>query len=181
MARSPSKVAKRYAKALIESFELNQIEEIGMALSSLAKAWSESHDFRAAATNPGIPLAARLSVIEEIAKVASSGNSPFVNFSKLVLENGRAHLIPEIAVAFQNLVDELKKRLTLEIASAFDIESSEKESIQSIIAKDFAGLATIEWKKEEKLIGGLKITAGDRLIDRSVAGALGDFRMALKQ
>lgn len=179
MSRSPGKIAKRYAKALFDSYQPAQLEDVAGWLRSLSQAWSDSEELRASLLNPAVPLNERIAVVEELSRRAGSGDASLINFGRLLLENGRIAHLPEVSVAFSLLVDLLKKRLALEVVSAFDIDSGEREQILEQVRRDFGGLASIEWSVDSAIIGGLRIQAGDLLLDGSVAGALADLKTSL--
>ncbi len=181
MAKTPSKVAKRYARALFESIEPAKLEEALSAMNTLSETWEQNENLRAVLTNPGVVLAERASVLTEIAKRAGEGQPLIANFLQLLLENGRIALLPEMAAAFSGLVDLLKKRLALEITSAFDIDGGERDQILDQVRRDFGGLASIQWNTDPQIIGGLRIQAGDMLLDGSIAGALAGLRESLTQ
>ena len=176
MARSPSKVARRYARALFEAYEPAKVEAAGAAIFSIAAIWESNRELREVLVNPGVPVSQRQLVVEDIANKIASGDVLLGNFSKLLIENGRISLWPEISAAFSHLVDLYKKRLALEITSAFELDGTERESILERVRRDFGGLASVEWRTDSTLIGGLRIKAGDLLLDSSVAGALQDLR-----
>ena len=179
MTRSPSKIARRYAKALFESFDIARVDAISSNLTELAAVWQTSAELRAALLNPALPLAERLSVIAEITNKVAEGEPLLVNFAKILLENQRISFLPEISTGFTQLVDILKKRLALEVTSAFDLDQSDKEAILQKVRADFGSLATIEFNSDTSLIGGLRIKAGDLVLDSSVSGALNGLRESL--
>jgi F-type H+-transporting ATPase subunit delta len=179
MARSPSKIARRYARALFESYEPQKVESALAALQKLSAAWESNAEMREILQNPGVSLAERMIAVEDITKLASHDDIYLGNFTKLLLENGRITLLPEVVSAFAQLVDILKKRLALEIVSAFELDQAERESIAARVKNDFGGMASIEWRTDSGLIGGLRIKAGDLLLDSSVAGALAELRESL--
>jgi F-type H+-transporting ATPase subunit delta len=179
MSRSPGKIAKRYARALFESYDPSKLEEIAAALQDLANAWTSNESLRTALVNPAVPLSERQSIVEDIARRAGNNDQFLINFSCLLLENGRIASLPEVATGFALLLDLLKKRLALEVTSAFDIDGGEREQILDQVRRDFGGLASIEWHVDKEIIGGLRIQAGDLLLDGSVSGALADLRTSL--
>ena len=179
MSRSPGKIAKRYARALFESYEPSRLEDVAASLKTLSAAWESSDELRSSLLNPAVPLSERFAVIEELCRRVGKGDAAMMNFGKLLLDNGRVAALPEISSAFSLLLDLLKKRLALEVTSAFDVDSSEREQILEQVRRDFGGLASIEWKTDSALIGGLRIQAGDLLLDGSISGALADLRTSL--
>lgn len=179
MTRSPSKIARRYARALFESLDIAKVESVSLTLSDLSKAWEANSELRAALLNPAIPLSERLAVAHQVTSKVSASEPLLVNFSQVLLENQRFSFLPEISVAFTQLVDILKKRLALEIISAFDLDQGDRDAILQKIRTDFGGLATIDFSTDSSLIGGLKIKAGDLLLDSSISGALDGLRESL--
>lgn len=179
MSRSPGKIAKRYARALFESYEPARLEEVSASLQQLSHAWSENGELRSVLMNPAVPLTERLAVAEEISKRAGNSDPQLINFGRLLLENGRISILGEIATAFVLLLDLLKKRLALEVTSAFEIDGGEREQILEQVRREFGGLASIAWGVDSAIIGGLRIQAGDLLLDGSISGALAELRTNL--
>jgi F-type H+-transporting ATPase subunit delta len=179
MTRTPSKIARRYAKALFESLDIARVDAVSQILSQLAGAWSESAELRVVLLNPSLPLQERLNVIGDVAAKVAEGDSLLTNFAKVLLENQRVSFLPDISVAFTQLVDILKKRLALEITSAFDLDQNDREAILQQVRADFGSLATIDFNSDSSLIGGLRIKAGDLVLDSSVSGALNGLRESL--
>src|SRR6266513_2029006 len=76
------------------------------------------------------------------------------NFVRVLIANDRLTLLPQIHAQFNGLVADISRRL--------------KRRVQPRVAVD------------KELIGGVRITAGDEVIDGSVRGKLKDMAAALK-
>lgn len=169
--KEEGKVATRYAKALFESLEQNQLDEMANDLSDFANIWQESIELRNALLNPAIALEDRIAVCREL--LASSVHSELLgNFAAVLLENSRTTALPQIAQAFNKILANFKKSLALEITSAFPIEAQEQDEILAKIKSTCGALVSIEWQVDEALIGGLLIKAGDTVLDNSVRTSL---------
>jgi F-type H+-transporting ATPase subunit delta len=179
MTRSPGKIARRYARALFESLDLAKVDAVSSTLAELAAVWQNNAELRSALLNPSLPLAERLNVVADITNKVASGDPLLINFAKVLLENQRFTFLPEISVGFTQLVDILKKRLALEVTSAFALDQGDREAILQKVRADFGSLATIEFNSDSSLIGGLRIKAGDLVLDSSVSGALNGLRESL--
>jgi F-type H+-transporting ATPase subunit delta len=118
-------------------------------------------------------------VIESIALRYRQDDKRLANFFHTLLKNGRLQALPQISANFKSMLDELKKLLALEITSAFPLSDSERGEIQEKIQRDYGSLATISWKTDPEILGGLIIKYGDRLLDASVSGSLEHMRAAL--
>ncbi len=94
------------------------------------------------------------------------------NFIRLLAENKRLVLLPEIAELYENLKAQQEKSLDVEITTAFEVSeavaSKLADALKSRLQRDIR-LAT---KVDQSLIGGAVIRAGDTVIDSSVRGKL---------
>ncbi len=179
MAKAEGKVAKRYAKALLELCAPAQLEAVRDALNEFAALWSSDMQLRGALLNPAIPANSRNAIVSDIAGKIRSGDKNFLSFLLLLVQNGRCNVLPEIARVFSTMIDELKKLLSLEITSAFEVPANEKGDLQSKIQSQYGAMASLTWKTDGSLLGGLLIRAGDKLLDSSVKGSLEKIRSRL--
>lgn len=171
MAASAGKIAKRYARALFNSVQPAELESTREALRTFAATWTASAQLREVMANPAVPLGERVAVMKEVAKAVKAGER-LANFPELLVTKGRINALPQIAVAFSRMVDEVKKLVALEITSAFPMEEAERAEISAKVQKDFGSLATISWHVNRDLIGGLTVKNGDKLLDGSIQGSL---------
>ncbi|MBX7142949.1 MAG: ATP synthase F1 subunit delta [Oligoflexia bacterium] len=172
MSKTAGKVSRRYARALFELCAPAQVEKMRDSLNTFAKLWQKSTELREALINPALPLAQRAAALRDIGLRIADNNETFANFLQLLLDKGRLSGIVGIATSFSKMVDELKKLLALEITSAFPLPAMEQSAIQNKIQAEFGSLASIEWRTDRALLGGLLVKSGDRLLDGSVRGSL---------
>lgn len=179
MAKTSEKIARRYARALFDLCTPAQMEDCRVALNSFAKVWKASTELREAVLNPAIPLGERAAVLKEISQKVAPGNQNIEGTLQLLFTKGRLVSIPEVALVFGRMVDEVKKLLALEIASAFPLSETEKGGVLAQVQKEFGGLASIHWITDSSLIGGMRVKAGDKLLDASVRGSLERMKQVL--
>lgn len=166
------KIGKRYARALFESYTPAELEGVRDALGAFVTLWEENVSFSQVMANPAYSIEGRKSSLSDIAEKLRPADKKFSAFFDTLLENDRIKNCKEIHLSFVKLIEEFKKLLSLEIVSAFDLGSDEKESITSQITKEHGSLATVSWKVDKDIIGGLLIRAGDTVLDNSIKGAL---------
>lgn len=179
MAKAEGRVAKRYARALFESSSPDKVEALRDALRNLSALWSESAELRAATLNPAIPASKREEIVGEVANVVLPNDKGFANFAKVLVSNRRLATLPQIAELFSLMVDELKKILSLEVASAFEISQDERSKIEERVKREFGALPKVSWRVDKSLLGGLVIKVGDKLLDSSIKGSLEKLRSEL--
>lgn len=183
MARGLGKVARKYARALLDSYDVRELDAVRTALNKLSTLWQENAELRQSLLNPGSDFNNRAQVLSDISALlrgnAAVKDRAFANFLQIIFENQRLNIIPELAIIFSELVDEVHKQLQIELTSAFDLSEEERQGITHKIKADFGQLAQISWKVDRGIVGGLLIKSGDRLIDSSVRGALDLYRAEL--
>ena len=179
MAKIEGKVARRYARALFELCQPEQMETRREALHTLSAAWTENRELRLALSNPGITISDREAIVRDLAAKALAGDAALANFLALLLTNGRISVLPQAATIFSDMVDASKRRLALEVVSAFDLSGQERASFEEKVRAQSGGMASITWRTDASLIGGLIIRAGDLELDGSVNGALEKIRTEL--
>lgn len=103
------------------------------------------------------------------------------NLICLLIENGRLALLPVIAEEFEKLMAEQSGQVEAEIASAFPLSDAQVKEMVGMLEKRFSRKVTVQVSVDPELIGGVKINAGDVVIDASVRGQLNNMTFALKR
>ncbi len=101
------------------------------------------------------------------------------NFIRVVAENGRLEVFPEIAAMYEALRAEAEKALEVTVASAFDLSDAQKQKISDGLTKRLSRKITLNCVTDKQLLGGVVIRAGDKVIDGSVRARLGEMANAL--
>ncbi|MCO6431276.1 MAG: ATP synthase F1 subunit delta [Deltaproteobacteria bacterium] len=172
MSKYAGKVAKRYARALLSSYDTPALEEIDTALSALSALWQESAELKNTLKNPAFNLTQRLDAWKAVVVRVRAGDEKFANFCAILLQRGRLDELPGISEAFFKMLLEIKDLLAVTITSAFSPSEEERRDFQETLQREFGALASLEWKIDDSLIGGSKVQLGDKLLDTSVRGTL---------
>lgn len=172
-------IARPYAKATFElasgEGKLGEWSEMLKLLSAIAV----DADFAALAYNPKV---ADEKVIETILAVVDKGLvAGGENLVKLLVENKRLNVLPEIAEMFDLLRAEAEKTIDAEVISAFEVGSSEQDKIKTALKNRLGREVTLTCKIDESLIGGAIVRAGDLVIDGSVVGQLKGLASAMSR
>ena len=178
--KANGKVAKRYARALFELCTPQDFDPVLKSLTQIAELVHENKELSNALTNPGISLNDRGAIVTDVVNLCG-GQNLLQSFMARVLENNRFGSMQQIAQILAQLIDTYKKVKSLEITSAAPIQDEERQSIMSQIQKDFGTDARISWAVDPSILGGLRVKAGDILLDGSVQSRLERIRTALVQ
>ena len=101
------------------------------------------------------------------------------NFVKLLAENRRLTLFPEIAALFDELRADAEGTLEAIVISAKPMSDAQQQEMASALKARFDRDVVLKVEVDEIMVGGAIIRAGDTVIDGSVRGKLEKFATAL--
>ncbi len=120
--------------------------------------------------NPGIEKARLADVI--IGVCGEVLDEKGQNLIRLLAENGRVSVLPEIAELYEGYRAEAEKTVQAEIIAAYPVSEEQKAKVASALKARLGHEVTLECKTDESLLGGAVIRAGDLVIDGSAVGKL---------
>ncbi len=94
------------------------------------------------------------------------------NLIRLLVENKRLALLPEIVAMFEALKAEQDGELTAHIISAFALDAGQMAGLVAKLETRFGRKVTATQSVDDALIGGVVIQVGDEVMDASVRGGL---------
>jgi len=94
------------------------------------------------------------------------------NLVRVLAENNRLSLLPEISAIFQKLKDEAEGSVEAQVTSAIKLNKAEEKAIANALKKRLGRDVKLKVSVDESLLGGAIIQAGDLVIDGSLAGRL---------
>jgi len=101
------------------------------------------------------------------------------NFVKLLAENRRLTLFPEIAALYEDLRADAEGTLEAIVTSAKPISDEQQQEMASALKARFNREVVLQVEVDESIVGGAIIRAGDTVIDGSVRSKLEKFAHAL--
>jgi F-type H+-transporting ATPase subunit delta len=168
--------AKRYARAV---FELaGGDHEVDHWTARLAQLRGLLTDEKVAAVlaNPTIPSEERMDLVS-----SASLDPEATNLAKLLVEANRVHEIGAIADEFQHLADDAAGRVRATVTTAVDLEARDRDRVADQLSRQLGKTVSMKVEVDPRILGGLKVQYGDRLIDASVATRLQQLRRRLTE
>ena len=170
-------VARPYAQAAFdEARELGELKSWSDMLQSLAQAVINP-EVRAIITSPRIIKSQLVGLMLALSgdKVSEIQQS----FVKLLVEGQRLTLLPEIVMLFEIMRAEAEKNVDVVVTSAFDLSEAQKQKIAEALQKRMGREIRLSCETDRKLLGGIVIRAGDKVIDGSARTHLSELANAL--
>ena len=167
-------LARPYARAVFElADEKRAFDGWSKTLSVLA-ALSADPSVQDMFTSPQAAPAVRAEVLAELAgKAGQKLDQQGRNFVRLLAENRRLTLLPEIAADYERLRAEAENTLEVELMAALPVPAEEQNRLSEALQKKLGRKITLKYVEDKSLIGGAVIRAGDLVIDGSVREKLG--------
>lgn len=94
------------------------------------------------------------------------------NLVRLLAGNGRLVVAPEINGMFTDLKNAHQGALEVMVSTAYVLKPAQEKHLAEALSKKLGREVHVTSEKDHDLIGGVKIRAGDMVIDGSVAGQL---------
>ncbi len=122
--------------------------------------------------NPKVTDETLLSILVEV--LGEGITKEQTNFLRLLVEVNRLDVVPQILELFSKLKAESEGVISVEVISAFELTSDEREKIKNSIGSRYNKECKVESRVDLGLIGGAIIKIGDSVVDLSLRGRLAE-------
>lgn len=175
MAESQT-IARPYAEAAFETaLQQDALPAWGEALARLAAVAAQPQ----AAELFGNPRITPQQAADVIADVARGLTPEQRNFVRVLAENERLAVLPQIAQHYDVLHNRQAGVLDAHVASAFPLSDVQVFEIRSTLEQKYGRRVQVTVDVDPGLIGGVSIRIGDEVMDASVRGKLAQLAAAL--
>jgi F-type H+-transporting ATPase subunit delta len=172
----PSTIARPYAAALFQSSTAADGAQLVAQLDALAGIAGDAA-LRQFAADPKVTDE---QVIGLVTGIAGKDLSPkLTNLLSVVVDNGRLAVLPEIASQFRTLVNDRGGVADAQIVSAFPLDAKQQADLAKMLEKRFGRQLKTSVTVDSSLIGGVRVTVGDEVLDTSIVARLEQMRAAL--
>ncbi len=163
-------LARPYAKA---AFELAEAEQALTGWDEMLGLASEIVSEPSMANLLGSPDFCNAQAVNLIIEVSGDAfNQRFQDFLKVLADNDRLSLLPQISGLYQALREEAENRLSVKVVSAIALDEDQAGRMQQALARRFDCEIELENEIDAEIIGGAVVYAGDQVIDGSLRGRL---------
>ena len=168
--------ARRYAKAVFELAEgEGHVDEWTRRLVAIRDLLSDP-EMASVLTNPTIATEQRFALISDTPHLL---DPEATNLAKLLIESSRVRDIAAIHEEFQRLADDAAGRVRATVTTAVELSTKDRDRVEDELSKRLGKEIRMHVVVDPRILGGLKLQYGDRLVDASVATRLQQLRRRL--
>jgi F-type H+-transporting ATPase subunit delta len=170
MAQEKLTIARPYAEAVFGRAQETDKLDLWSEMLGLLSAVVASPEVSVLIDNPSLSRDRVQGLILEVGggRLSEEG----ANLVKVLAQNDRLSLLPEIAELFGQLKREREGLLQVQVRSAYALNKAQEKVLADALKARLGREIEIHAEKDPSLIGGLVIRAGDLVIDGSVRGRL---------
>ena len=169
-------IARPYAEAVFRVAQPAKLNAWAEILSEMAQV-AAVPAFREIA---GDPRLARTQVADIfLSSIKASIDDEARNLVSMLVENGRLSLLPEIEHQFRELKNAFESTADAQIVSAFAMTDEQMRDLVAALEKKFGRKLNASISVDASLIGGVRVTVGDEVLDSSVSARLAHMQTVL--
>lgn len=174
---SESRVARVYATALYEAAqEEGRVEQVKQDLGEFVRAVEASEELGRLLVTEEVSNPRKIGILMEL----TQGADELVrNLLRLMVDKSRERELAGVFRAFVQLVEEAQGLVRVEVVSAIPLSASVQESLRAKIESSLQKTVELTVRQDEKILGGLRLRIGDRVVDASVRYRLEQLRELL--
>ncbi len=171
-------IARPYAEALFSVAEGGDLAAWSALVQELGQV-ARLPELMSVASSPKVSRAQVVDLLLAAAQSALSDSPQAKNFVQMLVDNHRLSLLPEIAVQFEELKNAREGAADALIDSAFPLQDAQLADLVASLERRFGRKLKPTVQVDASLIGGVRVTVGDEVLDTSVRARLAGMRTAL--
>lgn len=169
-------IARPYAEALFRIARTSNMNAWADTLSVMAQV-AAVPAVRAMSRDPRVPRDVVIKTFLDASKLDVSAEAK--KLVEMLVENGRLSLLPSIEHHFHDLKNAHEQTADAELVTAFPISDAQLSSLMTVLEKKFGRKLNPTVSVDPQLIGGVRVTVGDEVLDHSVSARLERMHTAL--
>lgn len=179
-ASAASKIAERYATALIETGEQSKtLESIEKDLESLITMVESSEDLTSLIKSPLYNGAQQTGAIQAIAQKAGF-NKLTSNFLGVLAQNRRLNILKDVISAFRAQLSHRRGEVLAKVTTAFPLTPEQERYLQDSLKKSLGFKVTLQVTVDPSILGGMIVTVGSKMVDDSVRRKLERLKLKMQ-
>jgi F-type H+-transporting ATPase subunit delta len=172
------RIGRNYAEALLTlARKSDEQEEWGALIEAISVGMLEDPTLRTFLESPKLSAARKIEIVEKA--LGRGAPKTFMRFLETVIMKRRQMLIPEIASAYRNLIDESEDRVHVSVTVARELAGPEKDALARQLGRLFGKRVVPHISLNPGILGGVIVKVGDTVMDGSVRRRLASPRQRM--
>jgi len=110
-------------------------------------------------------------MVDDLVQLVSGAASvEYKNFIRMLTQNDRLSLLPEVAELYQYYLEQDSQSLTVDVFSAVELSDTQKQDMTAALSKRTGKQISLQTHIDEDMMGGARIHCGDLVIDGTLRG-----------
>ncbi len=174
-------ISGRYASAIFSlAQDENALDQLQTDVDALDSALKDSEDFRSLIASPVYSREQQQAAIGAIADKMGLGNN-LANTLRLMASKRRLFVLPSMIAALRDMIAEAKGEVTADVTSAKALTEKQKSDLAATLKASVGKDVKLNTAVDEKLIGGLIVKVGSKMIDTSIRAKLNALQNTMKE
>lgn len=175
----PSDRIDGYARGVYEIARgEDSLERVEAELLTVSRAFETSPELRSKLTDPQLPLEKKQAIVDDL--ISGRASSLTVGVIQLLVSQGHASEIPDIAMAVAGAAAASRDKEVAEVRSAVPLDDATVARIASALNRATGKDVEVKVVVDPSVIGGLVARVGDTVIDGSISKRVDSVRQAVK-
>ena len=173
-------ISDRYASAMYDlASEKKVIDSVLENLQDLKKTIDNSKELTLLIKSPLISSNDKLEILIKLIS-SSNFNELSVTFLKVISKNKRFASLTSIISQFVNINDNKRGNVLADVTSADEISERQRVNIKDQLRIILGDKLSLNFMVDKKIIGGLIIKVGSKMIDTSLVNKINKLKIAMK-
>ena len=174
-------IAGRYAVALFDlADDANALDAVEKDLSDFARLIAGSEELRRLLTSPIFSRDQQRDALDALLRKAGA-HRVTRNFVGLVARNRRLSVLEDMIQVFMHLMAQRRGEVTAQVTSARELSDTQRGELTGALKKSLGQNVTLDLTVDERLLGGLIVQVGSRMVDASISTKLNNLKIAMKE
>jgi ATP synthase F1 delta subunit len=171
--------SKRYAVALFDTVQNEQLDALLADAQSLSNAITESVELDTLLKSPLTKNDLKANILLKIIEGFSS-QKILGGLIKTLKKNKRLNLFSGILKEFQDVLFEKRGYQKAKVTTAHAIDDATKKNLQDLLHNQYGSKLNLEFKINKSLLGGMTVVIGSKMIDLSIVNQVSKFTNNVK-
>ena len=173
-------IADRYASALYDlAADSKSVDPVLADLTLLQTMLNDHKDLHLVIKSPLIASADKLDILEKLL-LNIKANKLTLTFLKVLEQNKRFSNLYSIISQFININAYNRGDVLADITSAEELNDEQRKNIKEQLKNTLGKKLSLNFIVDKKIIGGLVVKVGSKMIDTSLANKINKLKIAMK-